>query len=120
MNNLPFQHPGEHVLVDVLNVRQRKIAYKAHQLVGLLLMVVGVVLSGIEQGVPPQWFVITVAVYAAVSPFFTKLADDNAVPVSKEIDWPVHGLPGDAEPLPARELDEPTEVNEDDRYSDGR
>lgn len=85
MSHFPSVNPpATGFLVNLLTVNQRKVAYKAHQFVGFSLYVLTVVLVAMEQGLPPKWFLVVAAVYAAISPFFTVLADANAVPTGDE------------------------------------
>jgi len=86
-NLVPIQ-PPENILTDLVPVNKRKRVYAAFGLVGFLIgaLVVGFFAAKGEVSAEalPTWLVVAIAVYGFATPFFSKLARDNAVPVGHE------------------------------------
>ena len=86
-NNLVPIQPSEGLLTDLVPVTHRKRVYALFGLVGLLLgatFVGFLAANDMKLEAIPQWLTVAVAVYLFLTPFFSKLATDNAVPVGEE------------------------------------
>lgn len=85
-NVVPIQ-PSEGFLTDLVPVTQRKRVYALFGLVGFILGCIFVgFLAAVRGNIEdiPSWIIVANAVYLFATPFFSKLARDNAVPVGEE------------------------------------